>query len=87
MGKRRLWWLLKIATRDLKRKVAVGAKREIAKTTTESAVVSIDKHFELQLVSSTATKYLSPKGQFALAIRRNISNIAAKDAESKWLAR
>ncbi len=38
----------------------------------------VDKHFLLERTSSTATKHLSPKGQMALAIRRNISNIAAK---------
>ena len=38
----------------------------------------VDKHFLLERTSPTATKHLSPKGQMALAIRRNISNIAAK---------
>jgi hypothetical protein len=79
------WWCLNLAPRGLKQQLA-GARRQIVTLSTlAEADADIANDFALQLVSKTATRHLSPKGQLALAIRRNMSNVAAKVDSAKLL--
>ena len=74
-----------IRSRLLKQQLASAKYQLISKDGgTGSDSDNIDRHFQLEKTSATATKHLSPKGQMALAIRRNVSNIAAKAVSGLW---